>query len=179
MHSTMKRFVVGGRRSPTNLEKTKELKEKLERFAEKKKESVLALDKVLLEKKVLENWDSEEEPDVEDIQELVKQANFLELDCSREGFAKARENLKKTETLLGINMRKSNVKVREVLEEGEVMKEWEIEFQPDEDDPDVVITMTFADPVVVVGGYVVFYDLVQTISGKRGVKGLGVNFQSL
>ena len=121
------------------MEKTKELKEKLERFAEKKKESVQALDKVLLEKKVLENWDSEEEPDVEDIQELVKQANFLELDCSREGFAKARENLKKTETLLGINMRKSNAKIREVLEEGEVMKEWEVEFQPDEDDPDVVI----------------------------------------
>ena len=122
------------------MEKTKELKEKLERFAEKKKESVQALDKVLLEKKVLENWNSEEEPDVEDIQELIKQANFLELDCSREGLAKARENLKKTETLLGINLRKSNAKVREVLEEGgEVMKEWEIEFQPDEDDPDVVI----------------------------------------
>ena len=134
----MKRFVVGGRRSPTNLEKTKELKEKLERFAEKKKESVLALDKVLLEKKVLENWDSEE-ADVEDIQELIKQANFLELDCSREGLTKARENLKKTETLLGVNLRKSNAKVREVLEDGEVMKEWEIELQPDEDDPDVVI----------------------------------------
>jgi len=118
------------------LEKTKELKEKLERFAEKKKEAVQALDKVLLEKKVLENW---EEPDVEDIQELVKQANFLELDCSREGLAKARENLKKTETLLGINLRKSNAKVREVLEDGEVMKEWEIELQVDEDDPDIVI----------------------------------------
>ena len=135
----MKRFVVGGMRSPTNLEKTKELKEKLERFAEKKKESVQALDKVLLEKKVLENWNSEEETDVEDIQELIKQANFLEVDCSREGLAKARENLKKTETLLGINLRKANAKVREVLEEGEVMKEWEIEFQPDEDEPDLVI----------------------------------------
>ena len=93
-------------RSPTNLEKTKELKEKLERFAEKKKESVQALDKVLLEKKVLENWNSEEETDVEDIQELIKQANFLEVDCSSEGLAKARENLKKTETLLGMNLRR-------------------------------------------------------------------------
>ena len=123
----MKRFTVGGRRSPTNLEKTKELKDKLERFAEKKKEAVQALDKVLLEKKVLENL--EDQPDVEDVQELVKQANFLELDCSREGLAKARENLKKTETLLGINLRKANAKVREVLEDGEVMKEWEIELQ--------------------------------------------------
>jgi len=119
------------------MEKTKELKEKLERFAEKKKEAVQALDKVLLEKKVLENL--EEQPDVEDVQELVKQANFLELDCSREGLAKARENLKKSETLLGINLRKANAKVREVLEDGEVMKEWVIELQVDEEEPDIVI----------------------------------------
>ena len=136
--NTMKRFVVGGRRSPTSIETTRQLKEKLERFAEKKQDSVHALDKVLLEKKVLENWNSEE-PDVEDIQELINQANFLELDCSREGLAKAKENLRKTEALLGMNLRKTKAKVHEVLEEGEVMKEWEIEFQPDEDDPDVLI----------------------------------------
>ena len=138
-NNTTKRFIVGRKRTPTNLEATKELKEKLERFAEKKKEAVQALDKVVLEKKILENWESEQ-PDVEDIRELVNQANFLELDCSREALDKARDNLRKTETLLGINLRKSNARVREVLEEGEVMKVWEIELQVDEEEnPEVVV----------------------------------------
>merc|ERR1712213_240124 len=73
-NNTTKRFIVGRKRTPTNLpinlEATKELREKLERFAEKKKE---ALHKVVLEKKILENWESEQ-PDVEDIRELVNQA---------------------------------------------------------------------------------------------------------
>jgi len=142
-NNTTKRFIVGRKRTPTNLpinlEATKELREKLERFAEKKKEAVQALDKVVLEKKILENWESEQ-VDVEDIRELVNQANFLELDCSREALDKARDNLRKTETLLGINLRKSNARVREVLEEGEVMKVWEIELQVDEEEnPDVVV----------------------------------------
>ena len=138
-NNTTKRFIVGRKRTPTNLEATKELKEKLERFAEKKKEAVQALDKVVLEKKILENWESEQ-PDVEDIRELVNQANFLELDCSREALDKARDNLRKTETLLGINLRKSKARVREVLEEGEVMKVWEIELQVDEEEnPEVVV----------------------------------------
>ena len=142
-NNTTKRFIVGRKRTPTNLpinlEATKELREKLERFAEKKKEAVQALDKVVLEKKILENWESEQ-VDVEDIRELVNQANFLELDCSREALDKARDNLRKTETLLGINLRKSNARVREVLEEGEVMKVWEIELQVDEEEnPEVVV----------------------------------------
>ena len=86
-NNTTKRFIVGRKRTPTNFEATKELKEKLERFAEKKKEAVQALDKVILEKKILENWESEQ-VDVEDIRELVNQANFLELDCSRESLTR-------------------------------------------------------------------------------------------
>ena len=34
-NNTTKRFTMGRRRTPTNLEATKELKEKLEKFAEK------------------------------------------------------------------------------------------------------------------------------------------------
>ena len=42
--------------------------------------------------------------------------------------------------MLGINLRKSNARVREVLEEGEVMKVWEIELQVDEEEnPEVVV----------------------------------------
>ena len=85
-NNTTKRFIVGRKRTPTNLpinlEATKELREKLERFAEKKKEAVQALDKV-----ILENWESEQ-VGVEDIRELVNQANFLELDCSREALTR-------------------------------------------------------------------------------------------
>jgi len=132
-----KRLVVG-RRNPVDVEQCKVLKQKLETFATKKKSRIEALDKVLLEKKLFDNFD--ENTKQEDMKELLKQARHLHLDCSQEAVDKASTNLRRTEGLVGAALGDCRATFTRVTEEGEVCKEWVVKVQPVEEVPELVIT---------------------------------------
>jgi len=137
MAGTGRRLVVG-RRNPVDVEQCKDLKQKLENFATKKKSTIEALDKVLLEKKLFDNFD--ENTKQEDMKELLKQARHLHLDCSQEAVDKATTNLRKTEGLVGISLGDCRATFTRVTEEGEVCKEWVVRVQPVEEVPELVVT---------------------------------------
>jgi len=121
-----------------DVEQCKDLKQKLENFATKKKSTIEALDKVLLEKKLFDNFD--ENTKQEDMKELLKQARHLHLDCSQEAVDKATTNLRKTEGLVGISLGDCRATFTRVTEEGEVCKEWVVRVQPVEEVPELVVT---------------------------------------
>lgn len=124
-----------GPKTVADLEQCRVLKAKFETFNEGRKAGREALDRVLAEKKILE----EEEPSEEEVKELLKQAVHLKLDYSKEGLARVQGNLQRTETLLGLKQEKCRAAVAQVEPDGHVCKVWLVELLPDEDNPDVVI----------------------------------------